>query len=77
MADEKLKKPLINDARQTPRDSLPRDWADSLRLDYLSRNEALAELSERVLLIGRAVYDLQVAQQQILDRLEAIENALP
>ena len=77
MPDEKLIKPLIYDARQTPRDILPGDWADSLRLDYLGRNEAAAEIAERVLLIGKAVYQLQVNQEAILARLEAIENALP
>jgi hypothetical protein len=70
MPDAILIKPLIYDARQTPRDILPSDWADSLRLDYLGRNEAAAEIAERILLIGKAVYDLQV-------RIEAIENALP
>lgn len=74
MANEALKKPLIYDARQTPRDILPRDWADSLRLDYLGRNEAAAEIADRVLLIGRAVYDLQVTQEEILTRLDALES---
>lgn len=70
MPDATLIKPLIYDARQTPRDILPSDWADSLLLDYLGRNEAAAEAAERILLIGKVVYDLQV-------RIEAIENALP
>lgn len=77
MADIKLTRPLIYDARQTPRDILPSEWADSLRLDYLGRNEAAAEIAERVLLIGKAVYQLQVNQEDILTRLQAVENALP
>ena len=77
MPDIKLTRPLIYDARQTPRDILPNEWADSLRLDYLGRNEAAAEVADRVLLIGKAVYELQQQMEQVLARLEAIENALP
>ena len=77
MANEALKRPLLFDVRQTPRDMLPNEWADSLRLDYISRNDAASELADRVLLLGRAVYDLQVSVESILARLEAIENALP
>ena len=77
MPNATLIKPLIYDARQTPRDILPQEWGDSLRLDYLGRNEAAAEIASRILLIGRAVYDIQVQNEQIIARLEAIENALP
>lgn len=59
MADERLIKPLMFDARQTPRDSLPRDWADSLRLDYLGRNESTAEIAQRLVDTAGAVYALQ------------------
>lgn len=77
MADEILNKPLLYDARQTPRDILPNEWADSLRLDYLGRNEAAAEISDRVTLIGKAVYQLQLQNEEILTRLQAVEDALP
>lgn len=77
MADSALTKPLLYDARQTPRDILPSEWADSLRLDYLGRNEAAAEIADRVLLIGKAVYQLQLNQEEILTRLQAVEDALP
>lgn len=77
MADEKLARPLLYDVRQTPRDILPGEWQDSLRLDYLGRNEAAAEIADRVLLIGKAVYQLQLNQEDILARLQAVEDALP
>ena len=69
MPDERLKKPLQL-SQQTPRDILPKEWADSLKLDYLSGNEALSEIAAKVDLIGKAVYELQVA-------VEAIQDALP
>jgi hypothetical protein len=69
MPDERLKKPLSVDI-QTPRDILPKEWVDSLKLDYLNSNEQLAVIGAKVDLIGRAVYDLQVA-------VEAIQDALP
>ena len=69
MPDNRLLQPLQAQT-QTPRDILPKEWADSLKLDYLNSNEQVAELAERVRLIGKAVYDLQVA-------VEAIQDALP
>jgi hypothetical protein len=65
MPDNRLTAPL-QAQNQTPRDILPKEWADSLKLDYLNSNEQLAEIAERVQLIGKAVYDLQ-------QRIEALE----
>ena len=65
MPDNRLIAPL-QAQNQTPRDILPKEWADSLKLDYLNSNEQVAEIAERVLLIGRAVHDLQA-------RIEALE----
>ena len=69
MPDNRLIAPL-QAQNQTPRDILPREWANSLKLDYLNSNEQVAEIAERVQLIGKAVYDLQIA-------VEAIQDALP
>jgi hypothetical protein len=69
MPDARLIKPLSTEI-QTPRDILPKEWADSLKLDYLNSNEQIAEIAARVQIIGKAVYDLQVA-------VEAIQDALP
>jgi hypothetical protein len=69
MPDNRLIAPL-QAQNQTPRDILPKEWADSLKLDYLNSNEQVAEIAERVRLIGKAVYDLQIA-------VEAIQDALP
>jgi hypothetical protein len=65
MPDNRLIQPL-QASNQTPRDILPKEWADSLKLDYLNSNEQLAEVAARVELIGLAVYDLQ-------QRIEALE----
>ena len=67
MPDEKLIKPLGTEI-QTPRDILPKEWADSLKLDYINSNEQLAAIAAKVDLIGRAVYDLQV-------KVQALESA--
>ena len=66
MPDERLKKPLQL-LQQTPRDILPKEWADSLKLDYLESSEALTEIAAKVDLIGKAVYDLQVAVEALSD----------
>ena len=66
MPDERLKKPLQL-LQQTPRDILPKEWTDSLRLDYLESSEALTEIAAKVDLIGKAVYDLQVAVEALSD----------
>lgn len=74
MADEKLMAPL--NLNITPRDILPKEWQDNLVLDYLDEdNQRL--LVERIHLIGTAVYQLQVNQENILIRLQAVEDALP
>jgi len=67
MPDARLIKPLGTEI-QTPRDILPKEWADSLKLDYLNSNEQLAAIAAKVDLIGRAVYDLQV-------KVQALESA--
>ena len=68
MPDNRLIAPL-QAQNQTPRDILPKEWADSLKLDYLNSNEQLAEIAQRVQLIGKAVYDLQIAVEAIQDAL--------
>jgi hypothetical protein len=67
MPDTRLLQPLQAQT-QTPRDILPKEWADSLKLDYLNSNEQVAELAERLTLISQAVFDLQAA-------VEALQNA--
>ena len=61
MANDKLVKPLLYDTRISPRDIIPNDWADSLRLDYLGKNEASAEIAARVVLASKELYALQAS----------------
>ena len=74
MADEKLRAPL--NLNITPRDILPKEWQDNLVLDYLDEDNQRA-LTDRIQLIGAAVYQMQVNQEGILSRLQAVEDALP
>lgn len=74
MADERLIASL--NLSITPREILPKEWQDNLVLDYLDEdNQRL--LVERIQLIGAAVYQLQLNQEDILTRLQAVEDALP
>jgi len=74
MADEILKAPLRLNI--TPREILPKEWQDNLVLDYLDEdNQKL--IADRIQLIGAAVYQMQINQEEILARLQAVEDALP
>ena len=59
MADSRLIASLPTSS-QTPREILPKEWPDSLKLDYLNTSEQITQIAQRVELIGKAVYDLQV-----------------
>lgn len=74
MPDDKLLEPLRLSV--TPRDILPKEWQDNLVLDYLDEDNQRA-IAERIQLIGAAVYQMQVNQEDILARLQAVEDALP
>lgn len=74
MADEKLIASL--NLSITPREILPKEWQDNLVLDYLDEDNQRI-LVERIKLIGAAVYQLQLNQEDILTRLQAVEDALP
>ena len=74
MPDAKLLEPL--QLSVTPRDILPKEWQDNLVLDYLDEDNQRA-IAERIQLIGAAVYQIQVNQEDILARLQAVEDALP
>lgn len=74
MPDAKLLEPLLLSV--TPRDILPKEWQDNLVLDYLDEDNQRA-IVERIQLIGAAVHQLQVNQEDILTRLQAVEDALP
>ena len=58
MPDARLLQPIAANL-QMPSNNLPKDWSESLRLDYLNGNEVLQQIAERVELISKAVYDLQ------------------
>lgn len=58
MPDERLMQPIVANL-QMPSDNLPKEWPQSLRLDYLNSNEVLQLLAERVELLSQIAYDLQ------------------
>ena len=76
MADSSLKAPLSTNQEQIRRELLPKEWSGALVLDYLNRSEYGGEVASRVLSIGQATYDLQVAIEGVVIDLAAFGGVL-
>jgi len=58
MADSSLKAPLSSQ-QDISQAFLPNEWSTALKLDYLDKSQTGGPAGERILKIGRAVFDLQ------------------
>lgn len=76
MADASLKASLASNQEQIRRELLPKEWPAALVLDYLSKSEYGDELTNRVLLLGNATYDLQVTIDGVVIDLNSVSSTL-
>ena len=62
---------------QTPRSILPSTWSDSLMLDYLDRAETINALINGLQHQAQQIDELTIAVRDLIERVEALENAVP